>query len=587
MFISKLGSFPLAGDPFPYSKLTNAHIYSLVIFIYCIFIGFTLLEAKLSEKIIKNRRFFALFIYGSIILFLAVLTYEVRFIISAADAAMFYGPVYEVASGKTIFTQVTSQYGFLSVLFFGLIYTITHIRFAYLPLLIWFMYVIQYFICFILIHKTSKSLTLALLGLFSIVTINYFLREHAPQAGALRWLPLFLGLFLLYQIKKIDSRLLIIAVSILSFWNLDAGLALFLSYLSTLSIVFLVKKISLKQLLTAILFLFLSSCIVIILIQSAHFVFGYQFVDFLKMYQSLRKNAAIGLVMVPMPTLTYFWLFILLYFASLIYVFRNLPLTESEDARFVRLGRTPSPFSGEGEGSFGAKKRGIELSLLVFSANLMFFASIYYVGRSMNEELYTITPFALLIFFLLLGSIYQRIHKSKIRISVISLIFLLFIVYPIIQRKEVFVGKVMTKFARLKQGHILTSDLDQRLNKIYAKESELINTSIKEKSALILSADDTYLFYLTQKTNLLNANPVYGSINMKSEMGPATKIVTKICPQTIAVDCVLLKRCLPHKSFTGEDPYGLPEVLSQVETQCKLKYKPVSCTDRLCIASSK
>ena len=100
---------------------------------------------------------------------------------------------------------------------------------------------------------------------------------------------------------------------------------------------------------------------------------------------------------------------------------------------------------------------------------------------------------------------------------------------------------------------------------------------------MIISTDDTYLFYLTGKKNLIDANPAVLMV-MKKELDRAVKNVSRVCPTSIAVDCSIIKKCEPYQSFNQGERTVLPFILREVEAACRFKYEPTICTNQLCIA---
>ena len=153
------------------------------------------------------------------------------------DFSYFLGPIYEIAHGKTLFTNTSSQYGFISILLLEFLHKIHVFNPFYLPIFTWILYVVQYFLSFWIIYKASRSVVIGLLGLFSIITVNYFSLFHLPnsypQIGPIRWLPLIISLYLLQKYKNIDNFNLIFFLSLLSLWNIEAGIVLFLTFVST------------------------------------------------------------------------------------------------------------------------------------------------------------------------------------------------------------------------------------------------------------------------------------------------------------------------------------------------------------------
>lgn len=556
LFIGKLGQFPLAGDIFPYKLQYSKNFYIIFFLFYLASIIFVTIQVSILQRVFGLKKIFLPLVYSLIILLITVLVFNPKFSLPYTEASLFFGPVREILSGKTIFTNIPSQYGFLSVILFALFNKVTHINFIYLPILITIMYVLEYFICFYLIFKISKSISLSLLGFFSIITINYLAATYGPQASPIRWFPIFFVIFLFYKFRKIDNKVLLILLPFLSLWNIDSGIFLVLGYVFTLFVFFLAKIINLKRLISAGIYLGISTIITLIIIEAGHLLFGFQPVDFLKLYHSVQKNAVLGMLMVPIEQQTYFWLVMLIYFSSIIYFFRDT--------------KTKIP-----------EKHGIESLVILLSSNLMLFASIYYVGRSMPHELLTISTFTVLTVFLLIGLIYNQL-PAKLQSILLIIVFLTFISFPAFSRKEYIAEKLFDKYHKILNGRIFASEIDETVQKKYHQEASIINNSLKENEVLIVSADDTYLFYLTGKKNLLDADPGF-ALDTKSEMDLAIKRAVRRCPEKIAVDCTLLKKCPDYKVLSERLP-SLPLILGEVEKKCAIKYQPNQCTDQLCIA---
>lgn len=351
------------------------------------------------------------------------------------------------------------------------------------------------------------------------------------------------------------------------------------------------KKIDIKNLLSIEAKLILSLVVLTFVIEVIHLVLGYQMVDFFRIYHSVQKNAVIGMLMVPMENKTYFWLFILLYFSTIIYFFRSINKSEARNPKSeTNLNDQNKNVQNDFDhsnlkhsnivSSFDIRTSSLS-HLVLLSANLMFFASIYYVGRSMPHELITISIFAILTFFLLLGSIYSTLNTRMTRAILFLLLFAFFISFPALQRKEYIVEKILNRVHSFSQGQIFASEMDNVLTNQYGNDIKLINKYLKSNDIALISADDTYLLYFTHKKNLFDINPAF-AIDTQSEMGPAIKKVAQICPQQIIVDCTFQQKCPDYQTLSDRLP-ALPKILPEIEKKCGVFYKPTVCTDKLCI----
>src|SRR3989344_894841 len=282
-FLKSLGNYPMAHDLYPYPSGEPKSTYLLVFFSYLVFAAFIIIQSVILERQIFRKKiaiiFFSLFLF----LLLALLTFEPRLPILALDYSYFFGPIWEIAQGKTIYTQVSSQYGFMAILFFSLLYKLGLFNLWQLPAVIWILYVVEYYLCFYLIYKVGKSLPLAVIGLFSILTTNYFssyiLPASLPQIGPIRLLPIIVSLFLLYKLKRLDSNFFIFCLALLSLWVVDSGLYLVLAYLLTLFILTLLNPPFWKNSLLQVAKLIFSLATIFAGVNLIHLLSGYQPID--------------------------------------------------------------------------------------------------------------------------------------------------------------------------------------------------------------------------------------------------------------------------------------------------------------------
>ena len=242
---------------------------------------------------------------------------------------------------------------------------------------------------------------------------------------------------------------------------------------------------------------------------------------------------------------------------------------------------TPNSFRGRPESISS-------LTLLLFSANLSLFASVYYVGRSHPHNLFHISTFFILNVFLLINQFlkneFAKKISKKITFTFYFLLFTSFILFPAFNRKQALASLIKTKFDRLKNTSIFKPELEKQIKQYYFSESLLIRNNLPETEILILSVDDTFLFYLIDKKNLISDNPQSG-IASQTDLNLVLKKAYKICPQKIAADCSLFGVCPKYQTFNHEAVNIQKILLESLEKGCKVKYKPIKCTNKLCIAT--
>lgn len=559
LFVENIGGYPMAHDIYPYTTSETPTTYHLFLFFYLVIITFILLEAAVLQKMIQKKGTVLIFFMSLILLVITVVTFEPRFPMVGHDYSFFFGPIWEIANGKTIYTDAPALYGFISTLLFTALYKIGILNIWHLPAIVWFLYIAEYFLCFYLIYKISKSLVLGLIALFSIITINYFsiflLPATIPQTGPLRWLPMIIAICLIYRFKRLDSKYVLFSFPLLVFWFLDSGIFLAMSYFFSLFILFIDKRLNLKRFLIYPLGFIGISIGFFIFINVFQMILGYKFIDIFLLFKKIREFALVGFGMLPMPEKSYFWLVIFIYFSSLIYLFKN----QLNNANY---------------------------QLLLFSSNILLFASIYFVGRSHPHNLFHISTFAILHWFILFAYLTIKINSRLRKFIFYFALFTMMVVFPAYERQEILTKTIKEKISRFGQGDIFKPESENFLKTKYKDDIAMINQSIPNKKIIILSDDDTYLFYLTGKQNLLNYNPQVINI-AKDDFQYSLKEAVLKCPKKIAVDCKVFDKCSQNSPFT--DPFfnSANIFLNQIQNSCHLTYFATTCTANLCIGLAK
>lgn len=578
LFISQLGYYPLSesGQTPPYITPFLKNLAIPVAMGYVLLILFFI--SLITNFYIRRKKSRSnLLLYLIVILAIALLTYEPGFPISWHDYAYYFGPILEIAKGKTIFTQIPSQYGFISILTLATAVNLGIFQIGYLPFLIYLGYILQYFLCFYLVLKMSKSVKLSLVSLFSIITLNYYSLYHMPiaypQVGPTRWLPMLLSLFIFSKYNKPASFIYIFLITLISFITIDVGISIILAFLCTLFLIYLNGNISVKKVISALLTLCASAALVFIAINILHMLLGYKPINPNLIFTKMLQYSQSGFNMIKLPEYTYFWLVILVYFGSVIYFF---------------------------------KKRAIDRKnqILLLSANLSLFGAIYFVGRSHPNNLFNISILFLINFYLLLSFFFQKLKSAKQKF-VLIILFLLFIVFPSIQRRVSLSYIVYQKlnhfgiktldhkfpetyvyyYCKPQTIHLIKSELDECLWLRYKKEVGFINKNIKDRKIAIISPDDTYLLYLTNKDNLLDANP-QTLIFTKEDLDFAIKKVIQVCPRKILVDPRVFNKPLARGSLNYL--YALqPHILNKIQSMCNITYQELKCTENICLAEAK
>ena len=559
LFVDYLGQFPYAFDIYPYInnlgvstyfKYWWIYIFSVIFVMSGIWILGKLLHRFYKDKIVKRAVFLLVFIISLII------TFEPKFPISGHDYSFLYGPIYEIATGKTIFTQVISQYGFLSIFIFASLYKLNLFTFLTLPIAIWILYTTEYFIFFKIIYDESKSIILGLLAFFSVVTINffagYYIPSWQPQIGPMRWLPIFLLIYFIQKNKDITSRRIMALTGFLIFWVIDVGLYLILIYALSVFILLVSGQISFRNTVkTGILTAFYTISI-FISINLFQFLFSRQFINPLNIFFKVNQYARSGYGMLPMVDKSHFWLVPFAFFTALF--------------TFLIIKRDRS-----------------HISWILVSGISSFITGVYYVGRSHQYNIFILSPFFLLTVFSVLALMWQKTNVNTHKIITV-LTFVLLIAYPAFVRKEQISGFVINRSGRyLSQPFRMEADdwVDKHKSAI-----NLIKQEITSNEILLLHPDDTYFFYKLKKRNFLDANPQATIIDAKSAILSMSR-VQKECPEKIAINCYLAGKCEGTSYYfldDGRNKSLQPKVFEELQKYCGGEYITDKCSGTMCIA---
>jgi len=559
LFVDYLGDFPYAFDIYPYIinlgqsaylKYWWLYLFSVILIMSGIWTVVNLLRRFSNDKVVKSAIYFLVFIISLII------TFEPKFPISGHDYSFLYGPIYEIATGKTIFTQVISQYGFFSVLIFASLYKLNLFTFLTLPIVIWIFYTTEYFIFFKIIYDESKSVILGLLAFFSVITVNffcgYYIPSWQPQIGPMRWLPIFLLIYFIQKNKDITSRMIMALTGFLIFWVVDVGLYLILIYSFSVFILLISGQISLGKTIKTGILTALYTLSIFMIINVFQFLVSRQFINPLHIFVKVNQYARSGYGMLPMVDKSYFWLVLFAFFTAL---FTFL---------FIKRDRS-------------------YLSWILVSGISSFITGVYFVGRSHQYNIFILAPFFLLTIFGVLALMWQKTNINIHKI-IIVIIFVLLIAFPSYVRKEQISGLLINRSSRyLNQSFRMEADdwMDKHNSAV-----NLINQEITSKEILLLHPDDTYFFYKLKKRNFLDANPQATIIDAKSAVLSMIR-VQKECPEKIAINCYMAGKCEGTSYYfldDGRNKSLQPKVFEELQKYCGGVYITDKCSGTMCIA---
>ncbi|MDE2025341.1 MAG: hypothetical protein KGJ07_02520 [Patescibacteria group bacterium] len=540
-----LGNYPMANSVFP---LTGNYL------LYVGLISIITLGELLLFKLLQQKQWIFFTVTAIII---AILIAEPTFPVSWFDYTFILGPAYEVMHGKTIYMQASSQYGFLLTYSLALLMKIFGLGILQLPVGIWLLYAGAYASLFYVMLKTTKSGVLSILFLSALISINYYSLDHlpiaVPQIGPLRFLCLWFApvIFYLTYFKKRAKYVGLAVMSLLSLWVIDAGIQYLLA-IGSLECLLAFKKVQpLRQSVINILFTTICTGIFFALAVLIPTFFGYMLLNPSTIFQAIHEYAVSGFGMIPLPEQTFFWAFLLIFFASLMLFFVK-EIIEKEDI------------------------------ILAFGAFLFFFASMYYVGRSHPHNIFHIAVLFLFTFFLLLSRLkktYQLSIMGRQKAAAAILLFFYFVVVSGAFRQNTQNIWLPLYASALPQGKFFPS-FQKDMTNYYLTDAHFIEKENIHKQALIISPDDTALLMLSDKSSYVNSDPM--SMIISDQDLSRTIIQMPACLDKIFVaKCILSKSCTTDRTFLGTF-IGEDKIYNKIQQVCGNSYKLSSCSNHIC-----
>jgi hypothetical protein len=319
--------------------------------------------------------------------------------------SFYVGPAYEINQGKSILSDVPSQYGYLSIHFVQQIlkpFGITFNNFHYLNQLL---FILFFILVFFIIYRITKNNLLVLI--FSVIAIffqtQFSLDSNAlaPSTGPLRFgLSLLIILFLTYFPNNLGIFISTIVSAVSIFWSIETAIYIVPAYIFCLGIFSLKNspkfRDSLKIFGKYLLIFFTTSLVIFGLIIAKEYQYHHTF-PLIKNYLQFATAYSDGFGSELIPILGNYYLAIIIMNTGLILVFDEFKKNHSK-----------------------------YLFILSFIAihNIAIFS--YFVSRSNQNNIVNISMFFLIELCLILKIINKKIKLQIIYTLPISLFIVIF-----------------------------------------------------------------------------------------------------------------------------------------------------------------
>lgn len=489
--------------PYPLMQIESGSIVTLI------YIFFLLLSLGLFWLLFNRARtiFRTGLVYTLLFLFLAFVLFEPRMPVNNHDFSFFFGPVLQISRGIGMYKDVFVQYGFLPIIAFSLLLKAQVLNPFHMTTMIWLMYVIEFMLIFIIVYKTTELRTIALITLGSVIVISYnsllSLAIAYPQTGAFRWLACIV-VITTSLFSRITHKKFIIVTTIMTFMNLDTGIVIAIGYALTLLIEALSHRISyfnaMKTYIVYLLFMmiFFGLCMILFLFMKWPLINPNPLI----MFHTITKYAKDGFGMLPFPQYTYFWLVSFFCFSAIWY---------------------------------GLKR---SITTLLLAAHIAILGSVYFVGRSHPHNLFHIAVLVIPIMGILCGLFYKNLREQSYKRLFLIFYTLLSIIIPAIFRGDAIKNNLIQVAAYYGKESIEKPILESKIHQKYNKELRWLTDGKEKSPILILSYDESYLYYITNRISLVTQLPIIANIT-SDDLHSSLQQISAQCPKHLFVDKML------------------------------------------------
>ncbi|MDD5530420.1 MAG: tetratricopeptide repeat protein [bacterium] len=523
-------------------------VLNLTLFVAVAVFLLLLLKLKVNKWVILGFEFI---ISISIV---CLLLFDPTFSFNTSHYSFYLGPVNDVLHGKTMLVDASCQYGLLVVYFLSFLFThflpFTYKAFSFFIFVLYCIYYIGLYFCF---RYWKKSYLLAILGMFLIFLFNYFSQVHYcltdpysssdigpfsyPSIGPLRF-GIFLIILALFVIKDkhMEHRtmaaidyFILFSTALSLFWGFEVGVYIILAVFATYIVSYLsdtnpayrqtgrnfvhfLKEIGLK---------FLILIVTIVLMGGIISLFTYARSGQMPDWQLLFADALLytsGLMMIPMPPIGPYYLILVVYFITVIYLFINMLITHKKNDTQI-------------------------VSFITFFGILQFF---YYVGRSHPKNLYDVCVPAIILLVWFISKIKEctidrKLSSSLGKVNYITLIIISSFISAYIAL-EIYKdrGSVILSYARKydfikknRTGIMKFNETDD----VILEKAKLIKEIVPDetKVALIANYDDTRVLINAGKTNLMNFYTITRLLT-RGEVKRCADIFNKVKPDYLFIE---------------------------------------------------
>jgi len=537
MLFMSIGTYPMA----------QVDLESSIPFVYIAFLLFSIgLFWFLFKRATSKLHIFLTYVF--LFLYLGLVLFEPRMAVNNHDFSFLFGPVLQISRGVTMYRDVFVQYGFLSIIAFSLLLKTHMFNPFYIVTVVWALHLIEFFLIFIIVSRATKSKIFALITLGAALTISYFgLLSPAmnyPQAGAFRWFSCIIVLTASQFFTKITNKKFIAITAFMTLMGIDSGIIIAGGYFLTLVTQIASKKLLPRKVIQTYgmyLLSLLSLYIVYVIVFS---VVGWSVVDPVFMVKSITHYAQSGYYMLPVPPYTYLWLLVFVYLYALGYYLKHTSETT-----------------------------------LLLGTSIAFMGSLYYIGRSHPHNLFHITTLVLPVVGILCGRVYYKLTDRHYKHAFLIACLVAGVILPALFRSGAIHSNIARKVQQYKKGDIFRPELETIISQKYKTEIEWLNSEQREKPLLIISNDESYLLYLSNKKSLISQLPLVANVTAE-DINKTAQQVAIHCPQRLYVNkAVVTGKPIVYVPLGSFDEMMSPqqELYDKIQSDCKGQYVVKRC----------
>ncbi len=465
-------------------------------------------------------------VWAVVLLFSFLLVYEPGYPLQILHDDGYLAPIHQAINGRTIYRDVASQYLFMGVYPFVALRKLGLLAEDYrnFTVLLTILWVAQLSILFALVRRATRSDYWGLMCVFSTISVSilgpWLSPVGIPNTGPVRWLGFFL-LLLLMAYRGHRSRATILLLVAIVLGEVDVGIQATIAYAVYRMIALALDWRHWRRAVEDAILYGLLMGAMFGLVQLFMFVRTGEVLGLSEIFYTITKYGHLGAGMVPMAFKSYLYLLVAVNFLAVVFAVSAI-LRYTIDRRHAW--------------------RTEYAHLLLFSSCLALVASVYYVRRATDGNLFNVAQFTMVPLFLLLPILWRRAtsyapgaHRPAL---VAHLVIACLLIGVPLASGRIYVGEKLAR--KVDAGLSGLVSLHDVLSPFIDQDVALMRRSFTDREAVLWLGNDTGTFVLarTGHPSLLYFSPHRWALTAEDLRSAFGRVAADgAVPDRIIVEC--------------------------------------------------